>query len=224
MLRQGGAMSPRFAARCIVPLLASCLSFAAPAFAAPAPALGPNVWSMQLDGGLYAPIEGSGASPTAGVRYCKHFSPHLQGGMFSAWSFKRAKLEAPTGDQGTDSQVELARVDANLVPLMGFLQVDLTDRFLVPFFGFGVGYEWLMLHSFDHRTGAQEKARYANLAWQTFAGVGLQLTTIWRVNGELYYNGGSLEREVRLPDGTVQREAVDVNGVGLRVGLDMKFD
>jgi hypothetical protein len=102
--------------------------------------------------------------------------------------------------------------------------VDLTDRFLVPFFGFGVGYEWLMLHSFDHRTGAQEKSRYANLAWQTFAGVGLQLTTIWRVNGELYYNGGSLEREVRLPDGTVQREAVDVNGVGLRVGLDMKFD
>src|SRR5689334_5244616 len=54
---------------------------------------------------------------------------------------------------------------------LGFPAGDLTDRFLVPFFGFGVGYEWLMLHSFDHRTGAQEKARYANLAWQTFAGV-----------------------------------------------------
>ena len=204
-------------------LVALCLSFAARASAAPAP-LGPNVWSMQLDGGLYAPLQGTGANPTAGVRYCKHFSPHLQGGMLSAWSFKRAKLEAPAGGEGSDSQIELARVDANLVPLMGFLQVDLTNRFLVPFFGFGVGYEWLMLHSFDHRTGEQVKSRYANVAWQTFAGVGLQLTTIWRVNGELYYNGGSLEREVLDANGITRHEAIDANGVGVRFGLDMKFD
>ena len=206
----------------IVTMLALCLALAARASAAPPP-LGPDVWSMQLDGGLFAPLQATGASPTAGMRYCKHIGTHLQSGLRTGWTFKRTKLES-NGEPDADTHVELARVDANLVPVMAFMQVDLTDRFLVPFFGFGVGYEWLMLHSFDHRTGAQEKARYANLAWQTFAGVGLQLTSIWRVNGELYYNGGSLEREVRLPDGTVQREAVDVNGVGLRVGLDMKFD
>lgn len=214
----------RFTARCsrIAALLALCLSLGGRAFAARAP-LGPNVWSMQLDGGVYAPLEASGANPTAGMRYGKHFGTHLQGGMLTGWSFKRAKLEG--AQQDPESQVELARVDANLVPLMGYMQVDLADRsWLVPFFGFGVGWEWLMLHSFDHQTGAQAKARYANIAWETYAGVGLQLNTIWRLNSELYYNGGSLERKFPDSSGADRREAVHVNGVGLRVGLDMKFD
>lgn len=210
---------------CIVTLLALFLSLDSRAFAASAP-LGPNVWSMQVDGGLFAPIQASGASPAAGVRYCKHLGPHLQGGMLSGWSFKRAKLEGPAVSQDDPgSHVELARVDANLAPLMGFMQVDLTDRsWLVPFFGFGVGWEWLVLHSFDHQTGVQVKARYANLAWETYAGIGLQLNTLWRLNSELYYNGASLERKEIESDGSVRREAIDVNGVGVRVGLDMKFD
>jgi len=208
----------------IVPWLALCLLVAARASAASAP-LGPDIWSMQVDGGLFAVIEGSGASPATGVRYCKHMGTHLQGGMLTGWAFKRSKLEAPGGPEDADSHVELARVDANLVPLMGFMQVDLTDRSrLVPFFGFGVGYEWLMLHALDHQTGLQTKARYANVAWETYAGIGLQLTSLWRLNSELYYNGGSLERKVVEPSGAVRREAVNVNGVGLRVGVDMKFD
>lgn len=214
--------STRFPAQPARTLLALCLLLGTRASAAPAP-LGPNIWSVQLDGGLFAPIQGSGANPSAGMRYGKHFTSHLQGGMLTGWSFKRAKLESTTGDP--DSRVELARVDANLVPVMGYLQVDLADRsWLVPFFGFGVGYEWLMLHSFNHQTGDQVKARYANLAWQTYAGIGLQLNTLWRLNSELYYNGGSLERKVTQPDGTVRREAIDADGVGVRVGLDMKFD
>ena len=179
---------------------------------------------MQLDGGLFAPIKGSGANPTAGMRYCKHLGPHLQGGLLTGYSFKRAKSEGATGAD-PDANVELASVDAQLVPLMGFMQVDLSDRsWLVPFFGFGVGYEWLLLHSFDHQTGVQAKARFANVAWETYGGIGLQLNTIWRLNSELYYNGGSLERKAVQDDGSVQRQAVDVNGIGVRVGLDMKFD
>ena len=206
----------------IAALLALCLCLGGRASAASAP-LGPNVWSMQLDGGLYAPLAASGANATAGMRYCKHFGGHLQGGMLTGWSFKRVKQEGAAQDP--ESQVELARVDANLVPLMGFMQVDFTDRArLVPFFGFGVGWEWLMLHSFDHQTGIQAKTRYANIAWETYAGIGLRLNTIWRLNSELYYNGGSLEREYPGPTGAVRREAVNVNGVGVRVGLDMKFD
>jgi hypothetical protein len=211
----------RFAAQALFAV--SLLTLAARASAAPEP-LGPNVWSMQLDGGLFAPLEGTGAGPTAGVRYCKHLGPHLQGGMLTGWSFKRAQQQGPTAED-PETNVELARVDANLVPLMGFMQVDLTEKsWLIPFFGFGVGYEWLMLHSFDHQTGVQVKDRYANVAWETYAGIGLQLNTIWRLNSELYYNGGSLEKKFVQPDGTVQRQAIDVNGVGLRVGLDMKFD
>ncbi len=188
--------------------------------------LGPNIWSMQLDGGVFAPTEASGASPTAGMRYCKHYSTHLQGGLLTGWTFKRTTLEAPAGGvPGPEPRAELARTDANLVPLMGFVQVNFTDtRRLVPFAGFGAGYEWLTLHEFDHQTGEQTKVTYANLAWETFAGIGLHFASIWRLNSELYYNGGSLERKVPDANGNFVREAVHVNGVGVRVGFDMLFD
>jgi len=188
--------------------------------------IAPEVWSIQLDGGVFAPIEASGASPAAGMRYCKHFGGHLQGGMLTGWTFKRAKQEATVGGvPGPESHVEVARTDASLVPVMGFLQIDLTDtRFLVPFVGIGAGYEWLVLHGVDHETGLQSKVTYSNLAWQTYAGVGFRLASKWRLNSELYYNGGSLEREVPDADLGIRREAVHVNGVGVRFGLDMQFE
>jgi len=187
---------------------------------------GPDIWSMQLDGGLFAPVEANGASPAAGMRYWKHVRPQLQFGMLTGWAFKRAKLEAPAaGPQTTSSNVELARVDANLVPLMAFVQADIADRRgLIPFVGFGAGYEWLTLHAVDHRTGAQTKVTYGNIAWETYFGLGLRLSSTLRLNSELYYNGGSLEHEVPEPDGGIRREAVHVNGVGARVGLDLEFD
>src|SRR5436190_5542851 len=209
----------------LVPLLACwlCLAVRIPAARAQT---APEIWSIQLDGGVFAPVEASGASPTAGMRYCKHLGSHLQSGLLTAWAFKRAKLETTAGGQeGPVTHVELARADARLVPLMGFLQVDLTDRaWLVPFAGIGAGYEWLVLHAVDYRTGQQSKVAYGNVAWQTYGGVGLRLTSKVRLNSELYYNGGSLERAVRDPNGPTRREAIHVNGVGARVGLDMKFE
>ena len=207
----------------LVPLLALWLSLGARVPAACAQA---EIWSIQLDGGLFAPIEASGASPTAGMRYCKHVGSHLQFGLLTAWTLKRAKLEASAGgQQGPESRVELVRADANLVPVMAFMQVDLTDKsWLVPFVGFGAGYEWLILRSKDLRTGRQSKLTYDNVAWETYAGVGLRLTTKVRLNSELYYNGGSLERNPTDPNGRVRHEVVHVNGVGARMGLDMEFE
>jgi hypothetical protein len=160
------------------------------------------------------------------MRYCKHYSSHLQGGLLTGWTFKRATLEAPAGSvPGPESRAELSRTDANLVPLMGFLQVNLTDRrLLAPYVGIGAGYEWLTLHEFDHQTGGQSKVTYGNWAWETFAGIGVRFSSIWRLNSELYYNGGSLEAKVPDANGIVQLQSVHVNGVGLRVGLDMAFD
>ena len=187
---------------------------------------GPELWSIQLDGGLIVLNEASGPNPRVGVRYSKHFTPHVQGGLMSAFAYKGSRLNAPsTGAQGGESQVELARADAGLVPLMAFMQVDLTARFwLVPFVGVGAGYEWLRLHTRDYRTGEEAKLTYGNIAWEGYAGAGLRLTSRVRVNGELFYNGGSLERPVQDPSGSSWRESVHVNGVGARVGLDMVFE
>jgi hypothetical protein len=66
-------------------------------------------------------------------------------------------------------------------------------------------------------------ATYGNIAWEGYAGMGLRLTSEVRLNGELFYNGGSLERGVVDASGRSWREAVGVNGVGLRVGVDSNF-
>jgi hypothetical protein len=215
------ALAPR--AR-LVPLLALWFSLGVGVPAAMAQ-IGNPIWSIQLHAGLFAPMGASGASPTVGMRYGKHFGSHVQGGLLTGWTLKSRSLEAPVGGlQTTEAQVEVARFDAHLLPLMGFVQVNFTSRSrLVPFAGVGAGYEWLVLEANDHRTGVKSSATYANLAWETFGGIGLRLNRIVRVNGELFYNGGSLERVVHDSAGNARHEAVDVNGVGARVGLDMIF-
>jgi len=187
---------------------------------------GPDFWSIQLSGGMFAPIEANGASPSAGVRYCKHYGGNLQVGMLSGWTVKSTRLAVPaSGSQSLESQVELAQVNAHLVPVMGFMQVDFTDKlFVVPFVGIGAGYEWLVLVAKDHRTGLESKSNYANVAWETYAGVGLRLTSRVRLNSELFYNGGSLKRNILDPSGQTWIEVVHMNGVGARVGLDMIFE
>jgi opacity protein-like surface antigen len=209
----------------LVPLLALWMSLAVGVPAASAQQA-PELWSMQLDAGLFTPIEASGASPSVGVRYCKHFGSHLQGGMLTGWTFKNTSVEAPTGGlQSNESHVELARVEARLTPLMMFMQVDLTDRsWLVPFAGIGAGYEWLRVDAEDHRTGQKSVVKYGNVAWEAYTGIGLRLTSRVRLNNELFYNGGSLESSVLDSSGHTWREAVHVNGVGARVGLDMIFE
>jgi len=207
-----------------MPLLALWLALAVGARTAHAQG-GPELRSIQLDGGMFAPLEANGASPTAGMRYCKHYGSHLQGGLLTGWTLKSSKVEAPAaGPQSSGAKVELARADAQLVPVMAFMQVDLTDRFLVPFVGIGAGYEWLLFNAIDHRTGVESKTYFGNVAWETYAGMGLRLTSRVRVNSELYYNGASLERNLVDSSGRTWREAVHMNGVGARVGLDMTFE
>jgi len=107
---------------------------------------------------------------------------------------------------------------------MLFLQVNLTEkRFLVPIAGAAAGYEWFMLTANDYRTGQSAKATYANFAWEGWGGLGMRLDKTVRLDGELFYNGGSLERTVTDSSGNSWLEAIDLNGIGARVGLDIQF-
>ena len=181
----------------------------------------PDVWSIQLDGGMFAPLAANGASPMLGMRYCKHYSPHLYGGVLTGWaSVSRSREQPAPASPGVVPAIETARATAKLLPVMGFLQVNLADKFfIVPLVGFGAGYEWLSLSG----TESEAHAVYANLAWQAYSGVALQVARGVRLNGELFYNGGSLRRSVE-EDGKAWWEVVHVNGVGARVGLDMNFE
>ena len=186
---------------------------------------GPNIWSIQLHGGTLAPLEAQGMSPMVGMRYCKHYTPHLYGGLLTGLaSVSRSREQPAQGLPNVGTSLEVSHANASLVPVMGFLQVNLTDKFfLVPLVGFGAGYEWLSLSAKDG-AGVESRTLFRNFAWEAYGGVALRVTRAVRVNGEVFYNGGSLER--RVPDENQQLwlEAVHVNAVGARIGLDMDFE
>jgi len=195
---------------------------------APAPAPAPlerrDPWTLHLQGGLFSPIDVNAPSPTVGLRLGRLWLPHLQGGLLTEWTFRRKNLEQPVANYpGLNPQRVLARVDATLVPAMAFIQVNLSEkRFLVPYVAVAAGYEWLSFTATDFRTSEQVKASYANFAWESWGGFGMRLEPRLRADVEVFYNGGKLERDVTDSSGTFT-EAVDMNGVGARVGLDILF-
>ena len=182
------------------------------------------IWSMQVHGGMFKLLDGKGASPMMGVRYCKHYTPQFYGGLLTGWTYKSTSLDQPQDPANPGPRVQLAQVDAQLVPVMAFVQVRLADKpRLVPVLGVGAGYEWLAFDVKDHRTGGESRPTYGNFAWEAFGGLALRLNSIWRLNGEVYYNGGVLQRRVVDANGVNWLEVVHANGVGVRIGPDMDF-
>jgi hypothetical protein len=200
---------------------------AMPTFTPPKPATPKGkAWGIHLHGGLFAPIDVNATSPTLGLRLERRLGSHLQGGMLVDWTYQRKNLEQPVdnGLPGLPPHLILARVDGHLVPAMLFLQVNLTEsRFLAPYGGIATGYEWFMLKASDFRTHETASARYANWAWQGWGGMGMRLDRALRLDVELFYNGGSLERDVTDSSGRKWSEAVTANGVGARVGMNILF-
>jgi hypothetical protein len=185
----------------------------------------PKANTIHLSGGLFAPIDVNAPSPTLEMRLGRRVGAHLQAGLMTGWTFERKNLEQPVnGLPGLQPHLILARADGSLVPAMAFFEVSLTEkRYLVPYAGIATGYEWLILKANDYRNGESASATFANWAWQSWGGIGLRLDQGLRFDVELFYNGGSLERDVTDPSGQSFREAVGVNGVGARVGLDIFY-
>ena len=190
-----------------------------------AAALKANNYRLHLHGGLFAPIDVNAPAPTLGLRLGRRVTSHLQAGLLLGWTFERKNLEQPINAlPSLQPHLILARVDGHLLPAMLFLNVDLNEtRWLVPYGGIAAGYEWFVYRASDFRTGETASATYANLAWETWGGMGMRLGTDLRVDFEVFYNGGSLERAVTDSTGRSQREAINANGAGARVGLNILF-
>ena len=180
---------------------------------------------LHLHGGLFTPIDVNLPSPTLGMRLGRQVGSHLKAGVLTGWTLERKTIEQESGGiGGIQPHIILAQAEAHLVPVMGYLQVNLTEKhWLVPYGGIGFGYEWLILEAKDYVDGTVANATYSNWAFEGWAGVGIRLGQSLRLDSEVYYNGGALERDVVDPNDKVWREVVDVNGVGARVGLGILF-
>ena len=202
--------------------------FSAPPFSAPIPSSHQRQrtpFTLHLHGGLFAPIDVNATSPTVGLRFGRLWLPHLQGGFLTGVTFRRKNLEQEVGSlPGLKPQLVLARLDGKLVPMMAFLQVNLTEkRFLVPYAGIAAGYEWLTATANDYRTQQKITSTYSNWAWESWGGFGMRLEKNLRFDAEIFWNGAKLERDVTDSSGITLIEAADMNGVGARVGLDILF-
>ena len=71
--------------------------------------------------------------------------------------------------------------------------------------------------------GSSRRSTYSNPAWEWYAGMGLRLTRSTRIDGEAFYHGATLGRDVTDSSGLTLRETVDLDGVGVRVGLDIAY-
>ncbi|MFI5371248.1 MAG: hypothetical protein ACHQ52_06785 [Candidatus Eisenbacteria bacterium] len=182
--------------------------------------------AFDLHGGVFAPVHSNGMSPTIGARLGIHMGTPLLVGVMTDWTYQsRSLLQPSTSDlPGLEPKIVLAKAQASLIPVMLFMQVTLTQKFfLAPYLGIAGGYEWLMLKATDYRTAATASATYADLAWQSFGGVGLRLSTGVRLDSEVYYNGGVLGRDVTDTNGVTWRETVNANGAGARIGLHIVY-
>lgn len=181
--------------------------------------------AIHLHGGVFAPIDASATSALLGLRIGANLGDPVLFGLMTSWTYNKKSLLEPvsTGLPGFEPQTVLATVEAHLIPTMLFLQATLTKKYaLVPYVGVGAGYEWLILHAQDNRTEADSSVTYANWAWQWYGGVGLKLSEAVRLDGEVFYNGGALGRDVQQASG-IRRETVDVDGAGVRIGLNIVY-
>src|SRR5262245_48568037 len=184
-----------------------------------------KAYRLHLHGGLFAPVDVNATSPTLGLRLGRRLVSHVQAGLLVGWTFERKNLEEPVNTlPGLQPHRILAGVDGQLVAAMVYFQADLNEsRFLVPYVGIATGYEWFKLKANDYRTGETASVMYSNYAWESWGGIGLRLGPDMTFDSELFYNGGSLERDVTDSSGQSYTEAVHANGVGARVGINFLF-
>src|SRR5262249_59759630 len=110
-----------------------------------------NVWTprsrtgeINLHGGLFALSHSSANSPTMGLRIGLDLGSHVLLGVLGDWSFNQKSLRTPVSGAlpGYEPNIVLAKVNAQLIPAMAFLQIKLTDKIpLVPYIGVGAHVE-----------------------------------------------------------------------------------
>jgi hypothetical protein len=145
------------------------------------------------------------------------------------WHYKSENRTAVVSQQelpgGGTAQVErvLSSASSNLVPLLGYLQVSGARSLpIIPYVGVGAGYEFYFLSANDFNTGSHFDAEYGGPAWQAWGGLQLPLSGRSRLAAEVFTNQAELGRDVDYL-GQSYREKVNLNGAGMRFGVNWGF-
>jgi len=186
------------------------------------------IGEVQLYGGVYMPSNTSQSSGALGARFAAFMVPQLSMGLSADWFFNsNSSLGAPGPTLPASvfaPRAVLGDASTQLLPVMAFLQLTpWKNAPLVPYVGGGAGYEWLLARANNYQDGSSFSATFSNWAWQAWGGIGIPLSRQLRINGEAFYNAGSLGRDLHDQSGMLTRQVVDVTGAGVRGGLTVIY-
>lgn len=122
------------------------------------------------------------------------------------------------------SEVTTGEAESNLVPLMAVLEIVFPTPGIQPYAGIAGGWEFLNVRAFDYASGTEYEADYDGPGWQLYGGVGFALARRFQLSAEVFHNESTVERRVVNPfAGAAYDERVDVDGTGVRAGLNFAF-
>jgi hypothetical protein len=189
--------------------------------------------TTQVHGGFFDPTDGFSTGFVGGFRMGPQVDPHVQIGLAVDWwhTSESATMDLGSvslpGGNGTE-RLLLSKTSADLTPILAFVQVSGDENLpVIPYGGFGAGYEWLFLSADDHLTNETFDQTFGGFGWQVWGGAGLPLDGRTRINGEVFYNACEVgsDVDVFIPDfgpATV-RDVVKVSGLGMRLGICWGF-
>lgn len=176
---------------------------------------------------------GEEPAPTSfvvGMRGGPNVDPHVQIAFGLDWMHNSERSRTVTGEPYQQGGViivperELSRASSDLIPITANLQVNLASGgAVIPYVGFGGGWQVLFLSAEDFATGADYDATFGGWTWQLYGGAQLPLSGQARLVGEVFFHQGEAEREVDDLAGFTYREIVDLDGAGMRFGLSWGF-
>ncbi len=190
-------------------------------------------FSAQVHLGFFDPIDNFSTGFDGGFRVGPQLDPYIQVGLAIDWWHRSddkvldlGKIEAPVGT--ANEELILSQSTANLVPILLFVQVSGDKRNpVIPYGGFGAGYEWLSLSANDYLTHESFDQTFGGFGWQLWVGAGVPLDWRLRMNAEAYFNSCEVSSEVDVfiqdyGPATV-RDVIKTNGMGMRVGVSWGF-
>jgi len=157
--------------------------------------------------------------------------PHVQIGGLVDWRHRSnaatAVISKGPGPGGTviTTRADLARSSSDLVPVLGFIQLSGGSGLpVIPYFGLAGGIEVLHLSADNFQTGERFEGTFSGFGWQVWGGAALPLSGRARLGAEVFVNAAELSRDVEDAfTGQSLRETVDMDGTGMRFGIQWGF-
>jgi len=181
--------------------------------------------TTQVHVGFFDPTDGFSTGFVGGFRMGPQVDPRVQIGLAMDWWHRSESTTMDLGEGrmsgGTVSEeLILSKASADLLPVLAFVQVSGDENMsIIPYGGFGVGYEWLFLAGDDYLNNESFEETFGGFGWQVWGGAGLPLDGRTRINGEVFYNACEVGSDVD----TYVRRVVKMNGLGMRFGVAWGF-